>query len=852
MNEGFKALPEYVQRKIDPEMAKKFAMGGGVMQRPLFRQMGGPAQPMPQDMMQAQPDPQAMVQEAEMAGERVGEQIAAQTMTNIDSATDVKGAIDALRGNAAPLEERYQELAGFVGERDAMQTPESVLALTQPAIMMTEQGAMDSGIGELMQTVAGDSEMSGGMDQGVGALMMQGAGNTPPENFRQGGPVMVRHFQDGTPPEGNRAVPELPELIDFNPFMKRALAAREGILGTEEERAAQLARAQQSAKSDALFNLANFGLAFAGETEGGTVAERLANAARKSGVVQGFQQAGKDVAAARSAQEQQDTSLRLSALESAERSASDAEKFRNELFAMQYKDILEDANVLKANELAVANATTAFGREEALQKARLDAQAALNKANNLLTQSEGELNRSQKLKLQTQAEQAQITLFNLQAMTNLENDLFKMGVKNVYDLDMMDAQTDQSKEIAKYKDGLETAAREDQQAFDAIQKQLDRMERFDLAELEKEVRLEIENKKISESERRRQQDAAQNAINNAFRNDEILQKDRQLNLTEAKNLADKSYNAKKLAIDAAAAKLKQSEIKNKYQLGEYLNSTDDAGKLLVDKFINDEMSAEEANLFETRLLLYTNPSSEFNESTKTYGKVPGLRLSESFNNKLKKRPDLYSAVTGKPIQTLVRGDDELTRNILFDGLTDAEIEKAFGSDSFLKNIVNVGVEALTLGKFGAVWPGVKDAGAAVANLNDSFEKFFMKAAEIRDSVFQGQKLEKLTPNPTAFWTGDDTAASQASKLAARLKQEEDRIFNELNNPNLFLDMSEITEKTGTIKKIQELRSGYLLLAQINALGKPQSRDEGESDDYMTEIMRRLGQVEETQNLAVGG
>ena len=283
MNEGFKALPEYVQRKIDPEMAKKFAMGGGVMQRPLFRQMGGPAQPMPQDMMQAQPDPQAMVQEAEMAGERVGEQIAAQTMTNIDSATDVKGAIDALRGNAAPLEERYQELAGFVGERDAMQTPESVLALTQPAIMMTEQGAMDSGIGELMQTVAGDSEMSGGMDQGVGALMMQGAGNTPPENFRQGGPVMVRHFQDGTPPEGNRAVPELPELIDFNPFMKRALAAREGILGTEEERAAQLARAQQSAKSDALFNLANFGLAFAGETEGGTVAERLANAARKSG-----------------------------------------------------------------------------------------------------------------------------------------------------------------------------------------------------------------------------------------------------------------------------------------------------------------------------------------------------------------------------------------------------------------------------------------------------------------------------------------------------------------------------------------------------------------------------------------
>jgi len=853
MNEGFKALPEYVQRKIDPEMAEKFAMGGGVMQRPLFRQMGGPAQPMPQDMMQAPSSPQEMVQEAEMAGERVGEQIAAQTMMNIDSATDVKGAIDALRGNSAPLEARYQELAGFVGERDAMQTPESVLALTQPAIMMTEQGAMDSGIGELMQSVAGDTDMSGGMDQGVGALMMQGAGNTPPENFSQGGPVMVRHFQDGTPPEGNRAVPELPELIDFNPFMKRAMAARENILGTPEERAAQLARAQQRAKSDAMFNLANFGLAFAGETEGGTVAERLANAARKSGVVQGFQQAGKDVEAARSAQEQQDVSMRLSALESAERSASDTEKFRNELFAMDYQDLLEDQNVLDANELAVKNATTAYNRETALQKARIDAQAALNKADNLLKQQEGKLDREQKAKLQTQKEKAEITLFNLQAMTNLENDLFKMGVKNVYDLDMMEVQTDQSKEIAKYKDGLATAAREDQQAFEAIQKQLDRMERFDIAELEREVRLEIENKKISESEKKRQQDAAQNAINNAFRNDEILQKDRQLNLTEAKNLADKAATAKKLAIDAAAAKLKQSEIKNKYQLGEYLNSTADDGKLLIDKFINDEMSEEEANLFETRLLLYTTPSSDFNESTKTFTPTPGLRMSESFNNKLKKRPDLYVKVTGKPLETLVRGDDELTRNILFDGLTDAEIEQAFGSDSFLKNLVNVGVEALSLGKYGSVWPGVKDAAAAVANLNDSFEKFFMKAAEIRDSVFQGQKLEKLTPNPTAFWTGDDTAASQASKLAARLKQEEDRIFNELNNPNLLLDEADVTEKTGTIKKIQELRSGYLLLAQINAVGRTRSGDEGAGDDdYMSDVMRRLGRIEDTQNIAVGG
>jgi len=310
MNEGFRALPKEVQKKI---LGKAM---GGVMQRPLFRQMGGPAEPMPQDMMQAppmpqgmmqaQPDPQAMVQEAEMAGERVGEQIAAQTMTNIDSATDVKGAIDALRGNAAPLEARYQELAGFVGERDAMQTPESVLALTQPAIMMTEQGAMDSGIGELMQSVAGDSEMSGGMDQGVGALMMQGAGNTPPENFRQGGPVEVQRFA-----KGNEVVSRAETLqSDFLPLFEK-------IYGTAEDRQAELEKDRQLARSQMMFDIGKAGLAFAGETQGGSVAERLANALTRSGTFDSIGQRAAGLRALEKQADTQDQTARASALQTA-------------------------------------------------------------------------------------------------------------------------------------------------------------------------------------------------------------------------------------------------------------------------------------------------------------------------------------------------------------------------------------------------------------------------------------------------------------------------------------------------------------------------------------------------------
>ena len=171
------------------------------MNRPLFRQAGGstemmPQDMMPQDMMAAPPiDPamEAQVMEVEAMGMQAGAQAADDMMMKLDGAEDYQTLIDGIRGNEMPLEARYQELAGLVGEEDAMATPESVLTLTQPTIMMTEQGAMDSGIGELMQGLTSEQDMGGQMEEGVGSLMMAGAGNTPPVNFSQGGPVKVMH-----------------------------------------------------------------------------------------------------------------------------------------------------------------------------------------------------------------------------------------------------------------------------------------------------------------------------------------------------------------------------------------------------------------------------------------------------------------------------------------------------------------------------------------------------------------------------------------------------------------------------------------------------------------------------------
>jgi len=163
---------------------KDILMGRGV----IAKQEGGPV--MPQEAAgQVQ-----MASEAE--GQQVGLDYVANTLGGIDQAEDIESMINAIRGNDMPIEARRTELAEFVGQDDAMATPEAVLAMVQPAIMLTEEGAMNSGIGDLMQGMTSDIDMATeagaptDMGQGVGQLMMAGAPmDGAPQQFAAGGGV---------------------------------------------------------------------------------------------------------------------------------------------------------------------------------------------------------------------------------------------------------------------------------------------------------------------------------------------------------------------------------------------------------------------------------------------------------------------------------------------------------------------------------------------------------------------------------------------------------------------------------------------------------------------------------------
>lgn len=266
-----------------------------VYDRPLFRQAGGPAQPMPQDMG---PDA-AMLQQAEAGamaqGEQLGAQYAQQMMQGIDSAQSTEDLINALRGNNRPLDSRRDELAGFVGQADANQTPESVLAMVQPVIMMTEEGMMDSGIGALVQQLVGDVEMttaSGAptdMGMGVGSLMAAGAQGAPaPQNFRQGGEVAYMNrggmaFGPAVPlsPTATSALPaSLPSetVMSFGDTVKSKyedlLPLYQEILGADEE-------SREATKAQMLFDIAQGGLQLAAGVPGAgsSFASQLAGAA---------------------------------------------------------------------------------------------------------------------------------------------------------------------------------------------------------------------------------------------------------------------------------------------------------------------------------------------------------------------------------------------------------------------------------------------------------------------------------------------------------------------------------------------------------------------------------------------
>jgi len=284
-----------------------------IYQRPLFRQAGGPTMaPSPMPAAQAVSGDmaaqlQATEQRASQEMEAAGAQYVDNMVTGLDEAENTEGVINAIRGNQKPIEDRYQELAGIVGLQDAQATPESVLALVQPTMMMTEEGAMDTGIGELVQNLTGDIAMETdtgeptAMGQGIGELMM--GASEPVQPYANGG--VVQKFQQGGTPIPNNLQSLMQGFTPMADYSSAQLQTEyETRLPLYEQLLGDTANRQKQAQSKLSFDIAKAGLALAsgvdpttGQTmTGQPLGAQIARAATP--VAQSAQEAGQMVAEA--------------------------------------------------------------------------------------------------------------------------------------------------------------------------------------------------------------------------------------------------------------------------------------------------------------------------------------------------------------------------------------------------------------------------------------------------------------------------------------------------------------------------------------------------------------------------
>tara|TARA_R110000822_G_scaffold65575_3_gene160455 strand:+ start:5324 stop:8452 length:3129 start_codon:yes stop_codon:yes gene_type:complete len=162
-------------------------MADPVLQRPMF---GGQMPPMQDNSVgtgitSGLVDPEQQQAFGQIAGGME------DMLSNIDAASSVEEIMDSVRGDQGSMEDRRGELAGYVGEKDAKTTPESVLALLQPTFtimdMMKEQSAA-GGIANAMPM--GDPNAMMPMEAPVAEGGIAGMMGAPPTNFNQGGTAL--------------------------------------------------------------------------------------------------------------------------------------------------------------------------------------------------------------------------------------------------------------------------------------------------------------------------------------------------------------------------------------------------------------------------------------------------------------------------------------------------------------------------------------------------------------------------------------------------------------------------------------------------------------------------------------
>ena len=502
---------EFFKTNLDPrdfsvleEKAEPPAVGMAMGGDPAMAQGVGSMMPPPPAMPPTPPpmeggqaiDPQLL--ESALAA-------AEQEITSLDEAEDFETVMNTIRGDEATVEERYEELASVVGEEDARQTPESVLTLVQPAMVM---GAVDQGIGGLAQQEMMEP-VQGAMAQGIMATgeppqPTGGMGGPPPVNFKDGGLVrrgdnqpVLKFAQAGVVPGPFAGVEgRLGELA------RERMAARQGIIGDPSDRIKQQ---EDLTKSQMLFDIANTALAFAapieGERPGASAAERLAMAARATQLPQTIGARAAKLGEFKTGLEKEKQALQLAALGSAETALAAEAKAAAELEREQVRQagaisqikLKDKLNLATSKALSELGYAQKLGLQEAAAGQRIDLEKILQDGR--MTLAEFGAVKEKELEIQRQQNREALATLRGSIDFNTRTDLQAQAAEIAKEQAEIDSQLrinelgvglENSKILSDYRGGIAAKAAELQRNFEAEQAELNRKLKEDGLDISRE------------------------------------------------------------------------------------------------------------------------------------------------------------------------------------------------------------------------------------------------------------------------------------------------------------------------------------------------------------------------------
>lgn len=629
----------------------------------------------------------------------------ASQMDDLENAEDYETVINGIRGDTAPIEQRYQELAQVVGPEDSQATPESVLTLLQPVMQIA---AVDQGIGGLAAEEM-SAPVEGAMAEGIMSTVNMGAPEAPvqvpggpaPVNFNQGGPVA--YMQAGGDPRLGQIYQDKQQVYG-------------DILGMADQEA-ELADQKSMTQAQMLFDVAQGALMFATPGERNmSPAERLAqsfqpvlgNISARAGDLQKFKQDQKkekralNLSALGAAENQLAFELKVDA-DNAAREAEQSWK-SNESALERAHDILKLDKQFKftrqENESSQSFQMRLADRKGEIQRTLQTLQGAQqveqinlrgrlqtelaelnNTFNRTMQQDRFDFTKSERLDTQGYQDEVRDQQFanqkaiialefdntkegiNLRNMLeqenmrlgselrigenqiNFENTLERDGILHINDISKMDRGHEQNVALTSHRGAVERENQDHQNTFVAAQKVLERADREKLQLNDQTFRRLMQEEMQQFTSDQSDIDRAIKKTNRAF--DEALairgadQTDVKLDISERAQALDEAYKLGMLSIERLVANATKVGSKAKTDELSYLTNPERMGE-----YANGTLGDETA-LYEQAILDYTSAKDVWDPALGKYVEGSSGKLAPALLENIRQgNPKLFTQITG--------------------------------------------------------------------------------------------------------------------------------------------------------------------------------------------------------------